>query len=61
MNWKAFWTWVAGALAGPITVLAPYITEWNWKLPSEAKGAILLSLLGGLGLVNIKRPQDHQP
>lgn len=60
INWKSAWAWLCGLLIGPIAVLTPYIAVWNWHFPNEAKGGALLALLGGLGLVNMIRPQDHK-
>lgn len=59
MNWKSAWAWFCGIAAGPITVLGPYIMAWNWNIPNEAKGSALFLVLVGLGLVNMKKPSEH--
>ena len=60
INWKAAWAWFCGIAAGPMAIFIPHITMWDWRFTDMEKGAIVLSILGGLGLVNMKAPKDHQ-
>lgn len=58
---KQAWAWVAGLLTGPIGIYTPYILQLDFShIPKEAHGSALLLILGGLGLVNAKRPKDHE-
>lgn len=62
MNWnfKTIWAWVCSIVGPALAVLVPYIAQWNWNFPPEAKGGALLAILMGVGLVQMKRPGDHK-
>jgi hypothetical protein len=61
---KAAWAWFCGIAMGPIGVYTPYFTTilktGFGSVPAEAHSAALTLLLGGLGLVNMKKPRDHK-
>jgi hypothetical protein len=61
MNFKKNWAWFCG-LAGPVlAVYAPYIGQLDLThIPKETHGSAVLVILTGIGLLNMKRPGDHQ-
>lgn len=59
MNAKQIWAWFCGFAAGPLAFIVPHLSAWDFHYTNFEKGGIVLSILAGLGLVNMKKPADH--